>query len=67
MAERNGLLNRRTLTRVPRVRIPVSPQESVRDGRCIEVLKIKRWRADTPASPSFNMSTGHLHSVRGVA
>ena len=31
MAERSGLLNRRTLTRVPRVRIPVSPQESVRE------------------------------------
>ena len=32
MAERSGLLNRRTLTRVPRVRIPVSPLETEREG-----------------------------------
>ncbi len=41
MAERNGLLNRRTLTRVPRVRIPVSPLNSAGEDR-IEILKIKR-------------------------
>ena len=40
MAERSGLLNRRTLTRVPRVRIPVSPLSSAREDRILILITI---------------------------
>ncbi len=40
MAERSGLLNRRTLTRVPRVRIPVSPLNSAREDRILVLITI---------------------------
>ncbi len=44
MAERSGLLNRRTLTRVPRVRIPVSPLETAREGSFRDVPRHLRGR-----------------------